>query len=371
MDILNLEEQLNKHIEPSNEADLREILHEFKEHHFPNVIDKLRTFIQDKNPSRSLKQLLRLVESVCLAQLGENEKASRIIQYLYKREQYESIDDLLLYGELAFMANYKLSRRIMAHTVRKMNDDREGDRLKLARGYLVLGETEERLDKFKRAIKYFKQGLSYFTENDVSDQYMVLYLNFKLGMLYSVLHKRKQAITYLKKALHLASDKYIEIQANCLLSLARLHIDQEEKEEAYYYLKKAIARLQDSFLNESYAYAEILLEKAFYYFNESMYDQAVPFYKQSISIFNNFQNVPLRKLGMIYMQYAYSLNQQTKADNARAGWVYERAIEKLEKTNDRELLENALVDVVQFFKDRKNNRKQRQYENKLVKLMNA
>src|SRR5699024_12856186 len=126
MDILNLEEQLNKHIEPSNEADLREILHEFKEHHFPNVIDKLRTFIQDKNPSRSLKQLLRLVESVCLAQLGENEKACRIIQYLYKREQYESLDDSLLYGELACMTNYKLSLRIMAHTGCYMNDDREG-----------------------------------------------------------------------------------------------------------------------------------------------------------------------------------------------------------------------------------------------------
>ncbi|MGY0692147.1 hypothetical protein ACW2QC_05045 [Virgibacillus sp. FSP13] len=78
-----------------------------------------------------------------------------------------------------------------------------------------------------------------------------------------------------------------------------------------------------------------------------------------------------RKLGMVYMQYAYCLEHKDKEDKHLAGINYERAIEQLEKIKDRELLENAFADVIAFFDATNNTKKKRIYENKFVKMVNA
>ncbi|OZU90524.1 hypothetical protein CIL03_05090 [Virgibacillus indicus] len=370
MDILNLNEKINEVITEENNDDLEVIIEEFRRNHFPNVLSKIKQFRENHKTDDKLAELLLLVESISHAQIGENKAASEIMSNLYQNSSDLKSEELILYGELAFMSDYKLARRIMSEAVKKMDNDEETDRIKLARGYLVLGETEENLEKFVRAIKYYKRGLSCFEEDDNRDKYMILFLHFKLGVLYSTINDSEKSIEYLNKTIELAGDDHPEMKINSLVSIAKTYGSKDQNEMAYSYLEKAISMLENSSLAETMVHAEAYTEMAFYYFDQSMLEEAVPNYNKAIEIFLKLPNYSRRKLGMIYMQYAYCLEHKEKANKSLAARSYETAIDELEKTSDRELLENALADVISFFDNTNNQRKKKLYENKFVQLSN-
>lgn len=370
MDILNLNEKINEVITEENNDDLEVIIEEFRRNHFPNVLSKIKQFRQYHKTADKLSELLLLVESISHAQIGENKAASEIMAALYQNSSDLKSDELILYGELAFMSDYKLARRIISEAVKKMENDEETDRIKLARGYLVLGESEENLEKFVRAIKYYKQGLTYFEEDDNRDKYMILFLHFKLGVLYSTINDPEKSIEYLNRTIELAGDDHPEMKINSLVSIAKTYGSRNQNEMAYSYLDKAISMLDDSSLAETMVHAEAYTEMAFYYFDQSMLAEAVPNYKKAIEVFLKQPSYSRRKLGMIYMQYAYCLEHMEQANKSLAGRTYETAIEELEKTSDRELLENALADVISFFDNTNNQRKKKLYESKFVQLTN-
>ncbi|MGY0692146.1 hypothetical protein ACW2QC_05040 [Virgibacillus sp. FSP13] len=222
-------------------------------------------------------KLLMLLEAVSHAQIEEFRKSSEIIQQLYNEAESMSGNELITLGELAFMSDYKLARRILSDAVKRMEADAESDRIKLARGYLVLGEAEEQLEKFTRAIKYFKQGLIYFQADDIRDKYMILYLHFKIGMLYSTKNEQKEAIEYLQKAVELA-DENKEMKINSLVSLAKIYGSRNDYEMAYSYLEQTLGLIDDSALYKTLVHAEALIEMAFYYFDQSKLNEAVPYY---------------------------------------------------------------------------------------------
>src|SRR5699024_12240220 len=95
----------------------------------------------------------------------------------------------------------------------------------------------------------------------------------------------------------------------------------------------------------------------------------VAYYKEAIKVYQQLPQYPARTVGMIYMQHAYCLEHQEKANKVQAGKAYEKAIECLEKVNDPELLENALADVIAFFSANYNKKKKKYFEDKLVKNM--
>ena len=128
--------------------------------------------------------------------------------------------------------------------------------------------------------------------------------------------------------------------------------------------------LEDSSLANKLVHAEAYTEMAFNYFGQSSLVDAVSYYERAIAIHLGLPHYSPRELGMIYMQYAYCLERKEQPDTSLAGTNYEKAIEELEKTNDQELLENALTDVIAFFNRINNQKKKRLYENKIVKLMN-
>ena len=370
MDILNLNEKVKEVINDENKNDLEVVIEEFKRSHYPNVLSKIKQFRENHETAEKLAKILLLVESISHAQIGENKAASEIMSNLYQNSSDLGSDELILYGELAFMSDYKLARRIMSEAVKKMENDGETDRIKLARGYLVLGETEENLEKFVRAIKYYQRGLTYFEEDDNRDKYMILFLHFKLGVLYSTINDPENSIDYLNKTIELAGDDHPEMKINSLVSIAKTYGSKDQNEKAYSYLEKAISMLENSSLTETMVHAEAYTEMAFYYFDQSMLEEAVPNYDKAIDIYLKLPNYSGRKLGMIYMQYAYCLEHKEKANKTLASKNYEMAIGELEKTTDRELLENALADVISFFDNTNNQRKKRYYENKFVQLTN-
>ncbi|MRG87425.1 hypothetical protein [Salinibacillus xinjiangensis] len=68
------------------------------------------------------------------------------------------------------------------------------------------------------------------------------------------------------------------------------------------------------------------------------------------------------------MKYARCLEKQD--ETKQVAIYFEREIELLEEVGDRELLESALGDVIEFFRNSKNEKKKRKYENKVVQLVN-
>ncbi|WP_188454607.1 tetratricopeptide repeat protein [Virgibacillus oceani] len=370
MDIFNFNEQVEKVSDEANKHDLAMLLEEFKRGHYPNVLSKSAQFRDKYNDNKELIKVLLLMEAISHAEIEEYKASAEIIQQLYGETDPIKTSELVMLGELAFMCDYKLARRIMSTAVKQMEAVNESDRIKLARGYLVLGEIEEKLEKLVRAIKYYKQGLTYFQNDDKRDKYMILYLHFKIGMLYTEKNAKAEAVEYLEKAIDLAGD-YPEMKINSYVSLAKLYGSNNDNEKAFPYLEQALKLLNDSTLTNTLIHAETLTEMAFYYFDQSKLDSAIPYYKKAITIYNQLKVTSRRKLGMIYMQYAYCLEHKEKADKHLAGKNYENAIEQLEKTNDPELLENALADVISFFDAGNNTKKKRQYENKFVKMTTA
>lgn len=68
------------------------------------------------------------------------------------------------------------------------------------------------------------------------------------------------------------------------------------------------------------------------------------------------------------MAYYYS---EEGSSLQEASKKYEKAIERIELTKDRQLLENALADVIAFFDNTNNTTKKRYYENKFVEMANS
>jgi tetratricopeptide (TPR) repeat protein len=368
--IFNIDEKKKAVLSEENKQELEEIVHEFKEGHYPNVVTKAREFRQ-KYKQENIISFSMLVEAISLAQTGDTKKSADVISQLYGSVRTHTVDYLIELGELAFLSDYKLTRRILSEAVKRMENENEQDRIKLARGYLVLGEAEENLEKFKRAINYYKKGLAYFENDDKRDQYMILFLHFKLGVLYSTINKPEEAIYYLDKTIELAGDEHEDIKINSLVSIAKTYGSMEKEEKAFDYLSIALPLLEKSSLKNRMVHAEALTEMAFYYFNQSRLEEAIPHYEQAIRVHRGLTTYSARKLGMIYMQYAYCLEHKEKKNFSLAGRNYEFAVQELEKSNDRELLENALADVISFFDQRKNTKKKRYYENKFVKLTNT
>src|SRR5699024_6709002 len=96
----------------------------------------------------------------------------------------------------------------------------------------------------------------------------------------------------------------------------------------------------------------------------------VPIYGKAIQKYTAFQPTSARKLGMMYMQYAYCLaNQETPQQN-QASTYFEKAIAELEEENDVELLHSALTDVIAFFDKIGDKGKKRSYEKRMLSLAN-
>src|SRR5690625_7753849 len=87
----------------------------------------------------------------------------------------------------------------MTDSIKVLENEEAPDLFMLTRCYLVLGEAEENLQKYKRAIKYYQKGLRYYkeTEEMYDDSYMLTYLTFKIGMLFLVLIVKEEAINFL------------------------------------------------------------------------------------------------------------------------------------------------------------------------------
>src|SRR5699024_6749699 len=182
------------------EQDLNVLIQEIQRGHYPNVLSKAKAFREKYQDNGPLIHTLWKVSAISHAELEEFKQAKEIISDLYYEDVDDTIEDLVILGQLAFMCDYKLARRIMSAVITKAEAAQEMDPDVISGVYLILGETEENLDKPKRALKYYKRGLDLLDKKDETENYINVFLAFKIGMLHTTLNEQEDALTYLKLA---------------------------------------------------------------------------------------------------------------------------------------------------------------------------
>src|SRR5699024_6608087 len=184
-------------------------------------------------------KVLRMIEAISRAEMEEFRNSREIMKELYEDKSKKKYHDYMLLAEQVFMSEYKLASRIMTEEVKQMEYKETPDQTNLMTDNLDLGEYEEQLRKFKRAIKYYKRGLSFVKEDTQLDKYMVIYLHIKIGMLYTTLNETDQAISYLQKTNELndETDKdYCDIKVYSLVTSAKPYARNNEGQKGYPYL---------------------------------------------------------------------------------------------------------------------------------------
>ena len=142
MDIFNSAENIKEFITEENREDLIAILEDFQNSHFTNVLSKTKEFRDKHETNESLARSLSLFDALCYSQLGESKKAIDLVMKLYQDSTEKSMDDLITYGTLAYMCDYKLARRIMSDAVTQIENAQTLDESKAAQAYLLLGQSE-------------------------------------------------------------------------------------------------------------------------------------------------------------------------------------------------------------------------------------
>lgn len=367
-DVLDFETELQAFMNDVNEQDLRLLIDELQKNHYPNVISKAEKYRETYRDNPDLVHMLWKVSAISHAEIREYHLAKEIISKLYDDNASSTLEDLVTLGQMAFMCDYKLARRIMSDAIKKTETMDDVSPEVVSGIYLILGESEENLDKPKRALKYYKKGLESLDAQSEAEPYIKMFLAFKIGMLHTTLKEHDASLEYLKRSLTYADEKVPQLKANVLVSIGQIYGSLDRGEEGYPYLKEALQMLPNSDLENSYVHMEALLETGYYHYRRGDYEKGVDVYDMAIQMYTASHQTDPRKLGMMYMQYSYCLAHISSPDNKQASIYYEKAISQLEKENDIELLHSALTDVIAFFDQIGNKSKQQYYESKMLRL---
>ncbi|HLQ70779.1 MAG TPA: tetratricopeptide repeat protein, partial [Bacillota bacterium] len=200
------------------------------------------------------------------------------------------------------------------------------------------------------------------------DAYLNVFLTFKIGMLYTTLNEQENALAYLKQSLEYTDESVPQLKINSLVGIGQIYAGLDKGDEGYPYLQEALDMLPNSTLKNSPVHMDALTEMGYYHYSQGQYDKGTTMYEEAIQMYTASRNTNPRKLGMMYMQYAYCLANQENPQEELAGTHFEKAIVQLEKENDVELLHSALNDVITFF-DKIGSKSKRQYfEKRMLKL---
>ncbi|MFB9974098.1 tetratricopeptide repeat protein [Allobacillus sp. SKP2-8] len=370
MDIFDIDAQLEPLFTETNKEDLEDIKDEFKKANFRSLLTKIEPLQEKYEDNAELVTVLSLIHAISYSQVGEQKQGAEIIKGLYEELEQPTIDDLMLYSHLAYLNDYKLSRRIMSDAVKKFDDEEDVDHNKKSQAYLLLAEAEEKLQKFGRAIKYYSIALEQLDPNHEEEYDLVLYQMIKLGNLHSIKKQNDDAVHYFKQVVELANEEFIQYKIDSLISLGKIASTKNEYDDAVSYLDEAITLLEKSSIQDKSIFIEAYVEMAYTYFIQSKWGEAVPFYEKAMKKLRQLVTYPKRDYGMVLMQYAYSLENKDHPDQKAAGKTYEQAIDVLEEVNEPQLLESALGDTIKFFDKTNQQKKKQHYEEKFVQLTN-
>ncbi len=274
---------------------------------------------------------------------------------------------LLKMGEIDFYLNLRQARKTTGEALSVLEHAVGEKNIEISRAHLLLGELEENMGKFPRAVKHYKYALEQLEHFYEPEHFMVVFAYAKIGTLAMKANDLEEAKTYLEKGLPL-SQAFPKVRLQFLYALGKLYSGEELYEKADSFYEDFLQQLQTDDRKQSKAYADTLQALAFNALKQNDTEKAGLDYQKALDIYQQLKTRTFAEEGLCRIRLAYCVGQQDEQDVARAAANYEKGFRLLERTRDPALMEEALAGIIDFFTRHPDSKKRRKYEDKFVKL---
>nr|AGF93617.1 archaeal ATPase family [uncultured organism] len=221
------------------------------------------------------------------------------------RKGYLGISNLRIGEIYSKIAKYDKSRDHLLKAIDLLKSQDEYSYLTSA--YLILAKLEKGNGNWKKALKYFQDGLEYW--NNIDETYQRVGGLREIGALFKVMRELKDAEDFLEEAIEISERfGYEHIKASALLTLAECYIDSGEYQKAVESAEESNEILSELDKDEELAYSHTLLGKA--YMNMGDEEKAENNLNKAITIY--------QKLGSSYylgLTYFSMAKLQEKVEN--------------------------------------------------------
>lgn len=177
-----------------------------------------------------------------------------------EKKGYLGISNLRIGEIYSKIAKYDESRDHLLKAIDLLKSQNEYSFLTSA--YLILAKLEKGNGNWKKALKYFQDGLEYW--NNIDETYQKVGGLREIGALFKVMRELKDAEDFLDEAIE-TSERfgYEDIKSSALLTLAECYIDSGEYQKAVESAEESNEILSELDKEEELAYSYTLLGKAY------------------------------------------------------------------------------------------------------------
>jgi len=222
-----------------------------------------------------------------------------------ERKEFLGIADLRMGEIYSKISHYDDAQEYLLKAIDRLKDQNEYSYLTSA--YLILAKLEKGNGNWKRALKYFQDGLEYW--NNIDETYQRVGGLREIGALFKVMRELKDAEQFLNEAIEISERfGYEHIKASALLTLAECYIDSGEYQKAVRSAEESNEILSELDKEEELGYSHTLLGKA--YMNMGNKEKAENNLNKAITIY--------QKLGSSYylgLTYFSMAKLQEKVEN--------------------------------------------------------
>ena len=277
---------------------------------------------------------------------------------------------LLRIGEIDYYKDLKQARSNIMKALNIFQELGEQAQKYILKAYLMLGEIDENIANYPRAINYYKKACQVIEKQDRHNQAMIVFIYSKIGMISIKMNELDKAKLYLEKGLPI-SESFANIRMQFLYGLGKIYSLEKKYEQAFQMYTKFLQGLEQTGHKVSKSYADTLQALAFNFLQQKQFETALNYYEQARIIYNQLMSTSCREeKGLTYMRIGYCYENLVRPDLKKAEQFYEQGFEILSKVKSVELLEEGLAALIDFYRRYKKRNKQKIYEDKLVKLQN-
>lgn len=295
--------------------------------------------------------LVEVYENAGLYEEAQTLVKEQIKEMMRLRVKKSEITWRIRQGELFFYTDLKKARRILSKTI-ELTEQVE-DRQLSGRVFMLLGEIDEEMQQFPRAISYYERARSAL----VSTNQLIGYMEMKIGMLAIKAGHMKKAKHYLKQIPEQAPGSIREPASYALAALYG-------QEKQYVKGKQVLQQLLTNRQEETKIHADALQLLASFEIELNCTEEAIRLFEQASAVYRKKSHYRIvygmtqLKLGSCY---------EDVGEEQQAAVCYEEAVAVMEKARYKEGIEEALVQILRFYEKNEYPLKRYIYENKLVK----
>jgi len=288
-------------------------------------------------------------------------------EYQERNDQAKVASTLLKIGEIFYYTNLKQARSSIMKALKILEKTFAAGHEDIIRALMMLGEIDENIGNYPRAVGYYQKALGQILTNEHKDA-IVVYTYAKIGMILIKMEKLAEAKSYLEKGLGLSED-FPNIRLQFLYGLGKIYSFEKKYNDAFVIFQEFLQRLEASGHKYSKSYADTLQAIAFNDLEQQKLNEALKHYSEALSIYEKLVSTSCREeKGLAYIRLGYCYEHIEEKDVKKAEQFYEKGFRILERVNDSGLLEEALAAIIEFYSRTNQPKKRKLYEDKLVKL---